>query len=320
MDNYTHIDKPADIAAFTESISRGGSQKALGTNHIGINPTVASTAADSAARKLVNVATATPRRGPHAIILGDQSPHTNNNNNNNNTPEPLQNPSFELQSRSPTNSSSLASDKHIAETMMNAKLGDKDAQVALGKMYEDGIKGMPQNYDAAMGWYMNAADQGNAAALNKVGNMYYHGRGVPPDYALASAFFRKAAEQGDVDGQRNLGHSYQYGHGVPQDYLNAMEWYLKAANHGDGDAIAQLNLAFFYDKGYGVPRDALKAMTWYLKAANQGNPLAQYEVGALYELGTAVPKDQAKAIMWYRRAAQLGYGNAKVALNRLGQE
>ncbi|KAG0062061.1 hypothetical protein BGZ90_003274, partial [Linnemannia elongata] len=46
-------------------------------------------------------------------------------------------------------------------TSINANLGDKDAQVALGDMYLDG-EGVQQDYQAAMKWFRRAADQGYA--------------------------------------------------------------------------------------------------------------------------------------------------------------
>jgi TPR repeat protein len=48
------------------------------------------------------------------------------------------------------------------------------------------------------------------------------------------------AEQGDASAQFKLGEMYDNGQGVPQDDKQAMHWYRKAADQGD--AIAQINV------------------------------------------------------------------------------
>jgi hypothetical protein len=77
--------------------------------------------------------------------------------------------------------------------------------------------------------YRKAAEQGNAAAQNDLGNMYTEGQGVPPDYVEAMKWLRKAAEQGNAAAQNNLGNMYSNGQGVPQDYVQAHKWFNLAA-------------------------------------------------------------------------------------------
>ena len=45
--------------------------------------------------------------------------------------------------------------------------------------------GVPPDYGEAIRWYRQAADRGNAAAMNNIGWLYQHGRGVPQDYGEA---------------------------------------------------------------------------------------------------------------------------------------
>ncbi|KAF9133416.1 hypothetical protein BG015_003561, partial [Linnemannia schmuckeri] len=78
-------------------------------------------------------------------------------------------------------------------------------------------KDVPQEYQAAMDWYLKAAEQGHAIAQYSIGDLYYHGHGVPRDYAQAMAC---------------VGVLYDDGRGVPRDYIKAAEWYTKAADQG----------------------------------------------------------------------------------------
>jgi TPR repeat protein len=48
------------------------------------------------------------------------------------------------------------------------------------------------------------------------------------------------------------------------------------------------------------------------KAAEQGNPQAQYDLGAFYQFGRGVPIDKAKAAEWTGRAADVGLPEAQV--------
>ncbi|KAF9920321.1 hypothetical protein FBU30_009858 [Linnemannia zychae] len=145
----------------------------------------------------------------------------------------------------------------LAQTILKAIQGDKDAQVAIGDIYMKGRGSFRQDYNIAMSWYTKAAEQGSSAA------------------------------------QRSIGHLYDYGYGVLQNFPKAMEWYKKAAEQGD--ATAQINIGDLYYFGRGVQQDYSLAMTWYKKAAEQGNADAQYRIGYLYENGLGVQKAKAMA-------------------------
>ncbi|KAG0263205.1 hypothetical protein BGZ95_003871 [Linnemannia exigua] len=259
----------------------------------------------------------------------------------------------DLHSQSPPEYSSSSSSHDFAGTEMNAKLGDKDAQVALGDMYRGG-KGVQKDYQAAMAWYLKAADQGDSQGQSKVGLLYRDGLGVKQNHATAIKWYLKAAEQGDVIAQCNIAYSYEEGDGVEQDYSQARDWYLRAANQGyalgqcnlgylyehgqgvsknyalamelylkaaeQGHGAAQLNIGNMYQSGRGVPADYSKAMEWYLKSADQGKAQAQYRIGMFYKEGLGVAKDDAKAMEWFKKAADQRYAKAKEQLDILESE
>ncbi|KAK3820859.1 MAG: hypothetical protein JOS17DRAFT_793670 [Linnemannia elongata] len=104
----------------------------------------------------------------------------------------------------------------FTQTSINARLGDKDAQVALGDMYKNG-KGVQQDCQAAMEWYLRAAEQGDPVGQRKVGVLNFYGQGVTRDYSTALAWYLKSANQGNAQAQSNIGSLYRDGQGVPQD-------------------------------------------------------------------------------------------------------
>jgi len=68
-----------------------------------------------------------------------------------------------------------------------------------------------------------------------LGKNYETGRiGLPQDFAQAEHWYREAANQGDVYGQLSLAILYNFGRGVERDYVTAYMWYELAAAHSNG--------------------------------------------------------------------------------------
>ena len=65
--------------------------------------------------------------------------------------------------------------------------------------------------------------------------------GKPQD---AAALFRQAADLGDANAMQELGESYSNGEGVSKDDLEALRWFLRAA--GGGNTSAMLSLGVLY--------------------------------------------------------------------------
>ncbi|HIX40560.1 MAG TPA: SEL1-like repeat protein [Candidatus Desulfovibrio intestinigallinarum] len=204
--------------------------------------------------------------------------------------------------------------KAVATLKKAAEQGNDDAQYRLGTIYKEG-KGVPQDYVRACQWYAKAAAQKHEAGLNalkqlaeqrdaeaqfRLGDMYKEGKGVPRDddrarqwYAKAAATFKIAAKQGYVDAQLRLGDMYKEGRGVPRDDDRACQWYAKAAAQG-------------YDAG-------LNALT---QLAEQGNADAQYCLGCMYRKGEGLLQDYDLARRWFEKAIAQGHADA---LNDFGK-
>ena len=76
-----------------------------------------------------------------------------------------------------------------------SKLGEANAQYALGTCYRDG-RGCEQSDENAFKWFMRAAENGKASGLFDVGVSYEQGRGVEPNRELAASFYNKATHAG----------------------------------------------------------------------------------------------------------------------------
>ena len=86
-----------------------------------------------------------------------------------------------------------------------------------------------------------AAEKGDAAAMNALGQMYTSGSGVAKDLNKAAAFFLKAAELGNADAQQNLGSALMLGEGIEQDMVEALKWFIISARSGNSSAAAYGN-------------------------------------------------------------------------------
>ncbi|KAF9145340.1 hypothetical protein BGX30_009350 [Mortierella sp. GBA39] len=157
----------------------------------------------------------------------------------------------------PTTSDSTPKDystpgRDLTKAIISASQGDKDAQVALGDMYKEGL-GVNQDYQSAMEWYLKAGEQGDAVGQRKVGMMY--------------SLCLGAANQGNAAARYNIGVLYEQGQGVPLDYSQAMVWFRKAADQGLSQA--QCHIGVLYELGQGVPQDVFKAKDRYPRLPNK---------------------------------------------------
>ena len=89
----------------------------------------------------------------------------------------------------------------------------------------------------------------------------------------------------------------------------------KRAEQGDPDA--QWNLGASYRNGEGVKQDDVEAFRWYQRAADQGHVAAQSTLGASYWAGRGVPKDLTQAYFWSAVALHQGDRDSESRLRGL---
>lgn len=83
--------------------------------------------------------------------------------------------------------------KPLRERLLErANKGDVEAQFDLGKSYEAGRAGLPQDFAQARHWYLEAARQKDPFAEASLGIIYNMGKGVPHDYVVAYFWFDRS--------------------------------------------------------------------------------------------------------------------------------
>lgn len=132
--------------------------------------------------------------------------------------------------------------KKVRQIMQAAKQGDKQAQLALGTLYEDGEGGLSQDYEKAIYWYQKSADQGYAKAQYNLGLLYEDGKGMAQDYYEAAQWYKRSANNGFAEAQNNLGVLYITGKGVMQDKNRAELMFRRASEQGNKNAERNLSM------------------------------------------------------------------------------
>ncbi len=154
------------------------------------------------------------------------------------------------------------------------------------------------------------AEQGDAAAQNRLGFMYSRGIAVTQDSALAMSWYRKAADQGLAKAQTNLGIMYNIGQGVKADPLQAIVWFKKAAAQGNADALS--SLLSLYSLGFGTPEELAQARVQYLIAAEAARAAEeQARGGPAYYLVTFAGDGIARKFPGFRAWAQFNPPSAR---------
>jgi len=189
----------------------------------------------------------------------------------------------------------------VPELERKAEAGDREAQLMLGAIYQEGLA-VEINFVTAVFWYRKAAEQGHPMAQNSMGLSYRDGRGVAQDRAEALRWMHKAAGQNYAQAQCNIGWAYYRGLGVPADANEAIKWYRTAM--AQGYACAQVLLGIAFLEGKGVSQDPKQATELFRKAAEQGDAKGQLYLAISYDSGSGIKLDHAEAARWYRAAAE----------------
>ena len=83
--------------------------------------------------------------------------------------------------------------KPLRERLLQRALhGDPEAQFDLGRGYETGRIGLPQDLSEAHRWYREAADQGDPFAEASLGMLFDFGKGGERDYVQAYIWYERA--------------------------------------------------------------------------------------------------------------------------------
>lgn len=188
-----------------------------------------------------------------------------------------------------------------------ARRGEPEAQLTLGKVYEEGICGVPQDYYTAFEWYKKAAEQEWPDGMSRLGMMYLTERGCSADAEKGLRLIKMSAEQGSVEAQLFLAWSHYYIQDVApvaQDFAEAERWCRRPAEEGTVRAQTLMG-HILYQQGR-----KSEAADWWGRAAKQGDAEAVTTIGKYYLFDL----NDYQAIPFFEEAAESGYAEAEYLL------
>ncbi len=200
------------------------------------------------------------------------------------------------------------------------------AQYELGRYYENN-KQIEDNGKKAVYWYQKAdeqnlpeatyelaiccrdekdttsliekaANQGNAAAQNRLGICYDNGKGVEQNQEKAVYWYKQAAKQGYDWGQKNLAQKYK--DSTDNNKINERKRLLQLSAEQD-IGVAQYELALCYEQGKGTDQNNKAAFYWMKRAVDNNVEEAKPILGRYYDEGIGTPVNKEKADFYLGR-------------------
>ncbi|CAM0946639.1 unnamed protein product [Alopecurus aequalis] len=196
-------------------------------------------------------------------------------------------------------------DEDFQITEYQAQRGNAAAVYKLGLLYYYGLRGLRRDYGKSYHWFSKAVEKGDTRAMEILGEIYSRGAGVERNYTEAYKWLKLAAKQQQYSAYNGLGYLYVKGYGVEQKNLTKAKEYFEIAaeNKEHGGGY---NLGVLYLKGIGVKRDVTIACNYFIRALNAGQPKAIYQVAKLFQKGIVLKRDLHMAAVLYRSVAERG--------------
>ena len=190
--------------------------------------------------------------------------------------------------------------KGLAFLRRSAALGNSSAMIILGGAYAQG-QDVPKDFDVAIGWYTEAAHNGDTLGMTDLADLYYFdlwNDGAHKDVHKAALWYEKAIKHDDTHSMSMMAHLLREGTELPQDLPRAASLYRRASElgHSSSDTIALAQMTML---GEGVPKDMQRGMSLLKGLAEKGDTFVQKELGIMYEFGEIVPVDLGQAYFWY---------------------
>ncbi|MEB3295562.1 MAG: DUF2610 domain-containing protein [Synechococcales bacterium] len=215
--------------------------------------------------------------------------------------------------------------KTFNEILKAAENGDAEAQYLAAVAYSAG-EGISTSSERAAYWLRRSAVRGFSRAQFFYGSLLYWGdRGIKGNPVEGMEWWEIAAENGNTAALVKLGDAYRFGEHISKDLEKSEKYYQRALANGQREAATQLG--FLYDQkatnakktGNQSAFEAAqtKKTVYYQQAADQGSPEGMRMLAYLYRYGDHFKADPQMAIQWYKKSVEAGSSTAAEELASL---
>ncbi len=188
-----------------------------------------------------------------------------------------------------------------------ANLGFPQAEMNLARMYRDGT-GVAKEMGRALELYRRSSAHGFRLAKRELGILLCDDPGFGPrEKQEGVQLLLEAANEGDATAQNRVGRIYWKGEGVDADEAAAQKWFLAAARHGSVSAMDNLRHLAVDREDFGTLSNLFVIVTEH---AERGVAPAQMLAGRMWAGGLGTAQDAEKAMGWYAKAAAQDFGPA----------
>ena len=191
--------------------------------------------------------------------------------------------------------------KEAMKRILNwVKKGEQWAMIMLGGYYLEGKcePFLKQNSTKAIEMYLQAVELGSIIGMVNLGKIYADGLGgIPQSWEKANQYYLMSADHQHADGQYQIAYNLHHGFGIDKDINKAYSYYSLSANQNN--APSQFSLAGMLLRGDGdIEVNRPRALELYQKAATQGYErsiqkcialIEHYDPGAAYVLKDLKP-------------------------------
>lgn len=146
-----------------------------------------------------------------------------------------------------------------------ATRGDASAQVELGRLYLQGLPGVPRDPQRARTWLQRAESTHHPEAALYLGILDQSGQPGAQGLESAARWFEVAAQRGSSEAMFRLANAYRAGAGVRRDEARAVALYEQAGRSEHAGALQTLAMAHLHGELGLTPDEAEHRR--YMKAA-----------------------------------------------------
>ena len=147
----------------------------------------------------------------------------------------------------------------VQMVMKRMEVDDAIAMDQLGRWYQNGDRGFPQNADKALDFFHRAGELGHVHSYHSIGCAYFHGDGVERDEKKAKQYWELAAIGGDVSARYYLGILEERAGNMSR----ALMHYMIAAECGVNGSLKEIRK--LYTSGHATKDDFAKALRAHQK-------------------------------------------------------
>lgn len=190
-----------------------------------------------------------------------------------------------------------------------AENGDVEAQLYLGRCYQEGKNGVNKNLQEANKWLLKAAQQGHLEAQYELSQLLV-GNNLYDDCIKDGLYWmKKAADNGHVFAMGNFGYLSFY----ENNYDYAFKYSYLAVQSSNPPIGSYVILGNCYLYGLGTEKNTVKAQELFTTVADAGNSMAY----ALAAQSCLLNKVYDKALLYANKAVEAGDNTANITLAQI---